>query len=298
MIQTCVRAPDHLGDGVMALPALARLARAGDVVVAAPAWAGVLYRDLGVDVVPAERFAAVANGAALAVLLKPSLSAAWQARGARRRIGLPTDHRRVLLTEVVVAHEEHRADAFLRVAAAANGDEPEVPALPRWVVRAQDSAPLPPDLPADMVLLLPCTRSTATVAWRGHAALARALGRRAVATGGPDDTEALAAMPCRVLPPLPLEALAALAVRATAVVGNDSGLPHLAAAARRGAGLDVWAVHIVYASTDPARTGPPGTTPWPGPRPPCWPCYAKRCDIGAPCRDLDPGALARALGSA
>ena len=44
-----VRAPNHLGDGVMAMPAIRALTLLADeVLVAAPGWAKVVYRDLGV----------------------------------------------------------------------------------------------------------------------------------------------------------------------------------------------------------------------------------------------------------
>nr|MBA2319762.1 hypothetical protein [Deltaproteobacteria bacterium] len=51
-------APRHLGDGVMALPALAALARVGDLVIRAPAWGATLYRD-----VPATLDSAEVDGA-------------------------------------------------------------------------------------------------------------------------------------------------------------------------------------------------------------------------------------------
>ncbi len=279
----------------MALPAIRLLAGHGRVVVAAPRWGAELYRGLGVLVVDRDQSRQQAAEAELAVLLKPSLSAAWQARGAARRVGLPTDHRRLLLTDVVEPVEEHRAQGLLRVAATAASLPMPDDAWPGFQTSAQDAAGLPTDLPPGFVLLLPGTASTETVAWRGFAELAAGLGARAIATGGPGDEAAAAATGARVLPPPSLAGLAWLATQAAAVVGNDSGLPHLATAARRAAGVDPADVHVVYASTDPARTGPPGSRPWPGPRPPCWPCYAKRCDIGAPCRDAAPGPLLAAI---
>lgn len=287
-----VRAPDHLGDGVMALPALAWLAAHTDLVVAAPGWGDALYRHLPLQRVDPRRSADAARSAELAVLLKPSLSAAWQARGAPVRVGLPTDHRRLLLSRVVEERTgEHRADSLLRVACAALGEEVPGPALPAFPTEADDAASLPEDLPHGLVLLLPGTRSAETVAWRGFPELARHLGAAALATGGPGDEALLAGLGVRVLPPLALPALGRLALRARAIVGNDSGLPHLCAAALRAAGEDPGRLWVVYASTEAGHTGPPGARAWDGPRPPCWPCYQKRCGIGAPCRDAPVAGL-------
>lgn len=296
-MRVLIRAPDHLGDGVMALPAIARVAsviqaRGGEVEVLAPRWGPVLYRHLPVRVLPREQVWERARGADLAVLLKPSFSAALRALPARRRVGLAGDGRSWLLSEALPVREEHRADSLVRVAEAALSLPAEGPALPAYPTSEADAAELPTDLPADAVLLLPGTASAETVAWRGFAQLGLS---NVIAAGGPGDEPVLAAIGCRVLPTLSLPSLALLATRVRAVVGNDSGLPHLAAAARRAAGLSVADVHIVYASTDPARTGAPGSRAWPGSRPPCWPCYAKRCAIGAPCRDADPAPLRRAL---
>ncbi len=287
-----VRAPDHLGDGVMALPAIALLAAHAEVEVLAPGWGAALYRHLPVRVLPRELAFRRSFQAELAVLLKPSLSAALRALPARRRVGHPSDGRAWLLSESVPERDEHRADGLLRIACAALGLPFEPPALPSYPTGPADEAELPTDLPPDAVLLLPGTASAETVAWRGFPKLALP---GLLAAGGPGDERVLASLGCRVLPTLSLPALALLATRVRAVVGNDSGLPHLATAARRAAGLSPADVHIVYASTDPARTGPPGSRPWPGPRPPCWPCYAKSCTIGAPCRDADPAALIEVL---
>ena len=56
----------------------------------------------------------------------------------------------------------------------------EVSTLPRFT-GAEDLAK---DLPADAVLLLPLTRSTATVAWSGFRELADSLNGRAIFAGG------------------------------------------------------------------------------------------------------------------
>src|SRR5690606_38407840 len=51
-VRIAARAPNHLGDGVMALPALEALARLGDLTIHAPRWGEALYRDLPARVVP------------------------------------------------------------------------------------------------------------------------------------------------------------------------------------------------------------------------------------------------------
>jgi ADP-heptose:LPS heptosyltransferase len=87
-----------------------------------------------------------------------------------------------------------------------------------------------------------------------------------------------------------------MAIRAQAVVGNDAGLTHLAAAARRAAGKLVAEVHVIFASTDPSRTGAPGARfhrmeeP-----PPCWPCYRKNCGLGLVCMGVTPAQIRAAI---
>lgn len=259
----------------MALPAVAAVAGLGSQVwIAGPGWVGELYRGLGAAI-PGRGKMPVAD---LAVLFKPSFSAAWAARRSTRRVGLGTDHRGWLLTERVVPGSGHRMEDFAAVARAAGA---AVSGLPRFVPTAVEI----PELPPRAVLLLPGTASPATVRWPGFRALADALGERAVFAGGPADMAYIGeiAGPHRVLPALSIDEFAAVAVAAERVVGNDSGLSHLAAAARRGSGREPAEVVVVYGSTDPARTGPPGSTAVPGPRPDCWPCYKKSCGIGTPC---------------
>ena len=65
-----IRVPDHLGDGVMAIPAVRAIARLGPTVVSGPAWAARMY---GLQNEPH-------HAADVGVLLKPSFSAAWPRR--------------------------------------------------------------------------------------------------------------------------------------------------------------------------------------------------------------------------
>ena len=80
MNRIAARAPNHLGDGVLALPALEALARLvgsrGRFEIYAPAWADDLYRDLPAIVRPRGTMAP----ADAAALFPPSLRAAIEAR--------------------------------------------------------------------------------------------------------------------------------------------------------------------------------------------------------------------------
>ena len=272
MPRILVRAPDHLGDGVMALAAISALSP--DTIIA-PGWGPALYGHLPSRILaPGQR----PPPADAAVLFKPSLSAALSVRHIPRRIGLSWDSRWLLLTDAVVPGRRHRIADYAALAAAAGAPVATLPAYPTQAIA--------PSVSPSSGLLLPATASTETVQWRGFRALADALGPRALFTGGPGEEAQLAAIagPHRQIPTLSLPAFAALAVAVSAVVGNDSGLTHLAAAARRAAGRPVSSVHVVCASTDAARTAAPGATWHQGPRPSCWPCYRKRCPWQAPCR--------------
>jgi ADP-heptose:LPS heptosyltransferase len=268
-----VRAPDHLGDGVLALPAIGALAAAGPCRVVGPKWARELYGHLPQDPVEEPE---------IAVLFKPAFRAAWEARRVPRRVGLRWDLRGPLLTDAVEALPGHRLDTYAAIAAAAGVVATGGPSLPS---RPDSAPPLPPRA----VLLLPLSASGAVVEWGGFRALAdrlSAAGLSPVFAAGPGQDAALGqvAGPHLRLPALPLAGMAAAAVRAVGVVGNDSGLTHLAAAARRAAGASVLAVQVVCGSTSPARTAAPGATAHTaGPGLDCWPCYRKTCGIGVPC---------------
>lgn len=273
MTRIMARAPDHLGDGVLALAALTALQ---PTAIVAPRWGRELYGHITQTILhPSDPL----PPADVAVLFKPSLRAAWTVRRIPRRIGLSWDARWPLLTDALPAGNRHRVHNYAALASLAGVSVDGLPAYP--------TTQPAPDLPADTVLLLPTTASTQTVQWRGFRELADKLGHRAVFAGGPGEDAILAdiAGPHRCLPADSLPRFAALANHVQAVVGNDSGLTHLAAAARRAAGVSVTDVHVVCASTDAQRTAAPGASTHHGPRPPCWPCYRKRCAWQAPCRN-------------
>ncbi len=281
-----VRVPDHLGDGVLALPAVTALARRAPTRVIGPGWAADLYRGLGLaaDVEPTT-----------AILLKPSFRAAWALRHIRRRVGVRWDARGPLLTDAVVRPPGHRLDEYAAICRVAGV---RVHGLPTY--RADDIDGVP-ELARGAVLLLPGSASGAVVQWPRFSELAQRLvdhGLRPVFAGGPAEAGWIdrVAGSFPVLPALSIPHFGAAAAAARAVVGNDSGLSHLAAAARRGAGLAEGGVHVVFGSTDPAQTGAPGARVHKVDRPPpCWPCYAKRCSIGVPCLDIDVSSVLATL---
>ncbi len=281
-----VRAPDHLGDGVLALPLLQALAGHARLTVAAPGWGPDLYGGLG-QVVPKGRVPARADAA---VLVKPAFRAVWEARHIPRRVGWPSDHRRLLLTEVVEPGAGHRAQQMARLGAAMSV---VVEGPPRLEVRP---------LARPGVILFPLSATGATVEWTGYRTLADRLcagGIRVVFAAGPGESSRLAriAGPHPMLPELSVRALAEVVAGAQAVVGNDSGLTHLAAAALRGAGRDPGRVVGIAGSTDPGKTGAPGARWITGPEVDCGPCYRKSCRRGLTCMDVSVDAVLELLRS-
>jgi len=149
-----VRAPNWLGDTVMALPALravrAEWPRARLAVVGrwAPLLSGQGLADLLLEYPAgwaARRRFAWALGAApadLAVLLPNSFEAALAARlwRARRRVGFVSDARGALLTDPLPlpAPRLHQVDEYLLVASAAGVRTPD--GQPSWRVNADPSA--------------------------------------------------------------------------------------------------------------------------------------------------------------
>ncbi len=256
-----VRAPDHLGDGVLALGAVRALAAAHPTVVHAPAWGAELYAGLRVAPVDAPPTGAVA------VILKPSVAAAWRWRAVPRRIGVG---RRSWLTDPVEPRPgEHRRDTTRRVALALLG------AAPPWddTFRARGvPAPLP-----DEAWVLLAWGNTPAARWPGFRALADRAPRPAVFVAGPGEGDALRALagPHPVLEVPRLADLAATLDLAGRVVANDTGLGHFAVAC----GARVLTVH---GSTDPAITG--SGVPVMAEAPPwCAPCWRKTCPFDLDC---------------
>ncbi len=265
------RAPNHLGDAVMALPALRALAAAGPLEVQGPAWLASLVEGWAAWGPPR----GLPRGTDLAVLFAPSLRAAWQARRASRRIGTPTDHRGWLLTHPVRA-EVHRADTYAALARAAGASPEGAPVL-------ELHGP-GPEVPRGHIGVNPVVRDP-TRAWPGFTALlggwARDAPRPVVVYGGPGEERAVAAIaggwPTHV--GLPLPAFAAALARCAVFVSNDSGAAHFA----RAHGVPTV---VVYGSTSPASTGPAGARAVRGPPVRCAPCYRARCPFSRECLDV------------
>ncbi len=252
-----VRAPDHFGDGVMAMPAIRALAERFDVEVHSRGrWALELYA--GLDVVAAD----TAPTGEVGVLFKPSRAAAWRWRSLPRVVGVQRG-----VSDRVPAGG-HRRSEFERIANAM-GILVVGPAVyaPRGtaIVDARGRVLLNPWSP------------TPTVRWPHFRALADRLGD-VLFLAGPGEEAAVRELagPHPVVAHRSLPDLAALLDTAGAVVSNDSGLAHFAVAC--GA-----RVVVIHGSTDPARTGVgipvTGGPIW------CGPCYRKRCVLGLGCLD-------------
>ncbi|MBM4368856.1 MAG: glycosyltransferase family 9 protein [Deltaproteobacteria bacterium] len=272
-----VRAPDHLGDAVMALGAITALSRLAPVEVwTRGRWGQELYGDVAArvhagDGPPAE--------AAPAVLFKPSWHAAWQWRG------LPTVGvgPRGLLGVALPEREEHRRERYARIAMAAGATD--------VATSSYSSRGNSPPVPPGHVGLNPWSPSP-TVRWPRFRALADRLeaeGHAVVVYCGPGEVaEVSAQMGRAAVAGLSLPDFAAALDRCAAFVSNDSGAAHFAAACGR-------PVVVVHGSTAPALTGTGravvGEPLW------CQPCYRKTCFWGRPCLDrVSVDAVIAALG--
>jgi ADP-heptose:LPS heptosyltransferase len=257
-----IRAPDHLGDGVMALPAIRALAALGPARVYAPAWGSALYE--GLDVSPRD----AAPEGEIGVLFKPSFGAAWRWRHLPRRVGLATAGRGPLLTDALPVRAEHRRASYDRVAASLGALVGPV----RYTARAAA-----PAIPAGAVGLNPWSPS-ATVRWPHFRALADRLAGRApvVFFAGPGEEAQVRALAGThpVVAGLPLPAFAAALDACAVFVSNDSGAAHFAAAVGT-------PVVMLHGSTTADRTGV--GTPVEGPDLWCRPCYRKACPFALGC---------------
>lgn len=292
-----VRAPNHLGDLVMALPALALagVAEGGvDVQVVrglAPllGLAGVAGKVLAfdrgrrgfVDGVRAVRRGRYARG----VLLPPSLGSAlvFALGGVRTRRGAATDRREVLLTERVARSAVdalHRVDAYcLLVGGRVPGRTPAPRLAPDAAAYDAWDAVAPPGR-GPLVGVFPGSNAPSR-RWdvERFAEVARGLADRGATVavfGGPAEralTRQVAGdWACDLGGRTSLPALAAGLARCRALVTNDSGPQHVAAAV----GTPVVAL---WGAGDPRATAPVGS----GhlllrhPRLPCVPCAKNVC---------------------
>ena len=278
-MKLAVRAPNHLGDGVMALPAIQALARLGPTTVYAPGWAADLYRDLDVMIRPRGTLEA----ADVAVLFAPSLRAAWEARRCARVIGTDTDFRRMLLTHPV-RRMPSRPNTYRALATVAGAS---VSGVPRFEVRDSDGVRTQAE---GHVGLNPVSVGGAVREWQGFRALAGRLQAPAVFYGGPGEQDAVNVHagdhPTAV--GLSLPAFAASLQSCSVFVSSDSGAAHFAAAC----GIPTV---VVFGSTTASRTGAPGVCAVEGPPMVCRPCYGRRCTQSLECLAIPVGRVQRAV---
>lgn len=270
------RAPNHLGDGVMALPAMHALAEAAtSLVIQAPGWGAALYRGVRAEVRP--RGPVTDQEIEVAVLFPPSFRVAWDARRVPRRVGVAADGRWWLLTDIV-GRRRHRIDTYAAIVEAVGA---RVEGPPRYALRPDDPVV---DLPEGHIGLNPVSPSGETVQWGGYTELLEHLDRPVVFYGGPGEEEQVerlaAGRPTCV--GLPFPGFASALQRCALFVSNDSGAAHFA----RACGVPTV---VLFGSTVPERTGAHGSIPVQGPPLPCRPCYRKHCALpepGVPCLEI------------
>lgn len=283
-IPLAVRLPNWVGDVCMALPALAALRRAGFALrVFGRGWAADLlaaYPDRVVRLPAgtlAQARALAGSGASRGVLFTNSFGSALAMRLAGiDAVGYGHEGRSFLLGRRPPRAPGHEVEAFWRLALAVRGEDAawsfgvgrpaaRWPAPPRRLgleLSAAHRAAAAAALAAAGVgpgYVVLCPLAVGTIggrskAWPGFPAIARELlaaGRVVVVCPGPgEEAAAAAAAPGAVaLPGLGLGAYAAVLAGAAAVLANDSGPMHLAAA------VDA-PVLGVFGLGEPARTRP------------------------------------------
>ena len=303
-----VVAPNWIGDAVMSLPVLRALKRAdpaGRITVFARKGPAAVYRAEGTadDVrvaagLLADVASAFGNGFSEAWLLPNSFRSALAPflAGVPERIGYATDGRAALLTRALpppprTDHQLRDYDLLLRSRGIEPDPDPPRLRIPPDAAEQADAALSRAGLPRDrsLVLLAPGAAFAWTKRWPPDrfGRLAAALTERGLSCAiviGPGE-ESIAAEVARAssgtLPVLGRDldpmGVAALAHRARAVVANDSGPMHLAAAV----GTPVVAF---FGPTDPGRTGPSGAPAEILDRYVfCSPCYLKECPYRHEC---------------
>ena len=275
MARFVIRAPDHLGDATMAIPAMRAVAELGETVVYGPQFLTALYTALDfceVTVLPGTAVPTEGTG----VLFKPSFGAAWRWRHLPRRVGLAINGRSALLTDPVVEQPgAHRRDGYAAIAAVLGAAVPVKPATPGFSQAARGH-----------VIALNPWSPTATVRWPHFRALADRLtvelpDYNIIFFAGPGEERAVRdiAGPHPVVAGLPLLEFAAALQDVALFISNDSGAAHFADA------LGVPVV-VVHGSTDARLTGTgfavSGGPIW------CGPCYRKTCLLGRTCLERIP----------
>ena len=292
-----IRAPNHLGDVVAALPAI--VADGSDVLVVR--WLAPILEmaAIGGEVIPFDRgpagFLRAASelrrrGYAAGVLLTPSFSAAWLFRwaGVRHLRGTATDGRSVLLRERVrpeTLWPHHRIDAYRLLLGAEPSSEGGAPRAHRLTAPEERVAlwrGRPPTGTGPLVGIFPGAHAPAR-RWAAErftelASRVAGVGARVVVLGGASE----AALTARVAAAAPgavdlggrtdLADLAALLSLCDLVVTNDTGPMHLAGAVGT-------PTVTLWGPSDPhevRQVGAPDVR-LTGPSLPCKPCYRNHC---------------------
>lgn len=297
-----LRAPNPLGDVVMAEPAMRAIAERfpdAEIVVAAPNALLPLVRGFAFAhrVIAADRpdgIGAVwsqsrmwrAARADIAVLFPNSLGTALVALlgRARRRVGYARDGRTLLLTDRVTMpanpRAEHMVDYYARLARALDAMPDGVPRLAadpaaRAVARKLTQGR------RDYVVLAPGAAYGPAKQWPYYEQLARALadqGRDVVVVGSAGEKalceQVAGGHALSLAGRTDLAALIAVIDGAAAFIGNDAGAAHIAAALGK-------TTVAIFGSTDDHHSGPVG----PNVRIAhlhleCSPCFARECPLG------------------
>ncbi len=311
-----VRLPTWLGDTIMAMPTLRRLAVAvpDRLTLWGPGQIQPLLAELGLRTryVPYRRRSGLAGlrdarrviselrqlDLDAALLLPNAFEAALIPAIARipRRVGYATDGRGWLLTDALAPppahHVVHEADRFAGLleplaVEAAVGTDLEIPASAEL---EQRSASIIPE-PGDVLGLVPGAANGPAKRWPAAAygalatACAEALGTKVALLGGPTDRVTAAAVQeasdvtCIDLVGTDLIDLAAALHRCRVVVSNDTGAAHLAAALGR-------PTIVLFGPTDPQRTCPRGPQVYPvSVECSCQPCLSHDCPLEHRCMD-------------
>jgi len=322
-----VRLPTWLGDTVMSVPFLRALRRAhdGGLLLWGPsAYAGLLAAaGLEFDFLPYRRRPGLAGTsdairavaalrhrrASMAILLPNAFESALltSIAGVPRRVGYATDGRSRLLTDAVptpaVGNRPHEADRFaglleyLGIDPPRSGDD-ALRATPESLDRARRVAPEGEHL----IGIVAGSANAPSKRWpaSAYAELANEANRRwgartallgsaadapiVEAVGRAVDSDALDFTGCDI------EELTAVLLRCRAVVSNDTGAAHLAAALGR-------PTAVIFGPTDPRRSCPRGemVTAIQSDRF-CQPCEAAQCPLDHSCMaGLEPARLIEAI---
>ena len=292
MNELVIRAPNHLGDLVMALPALEQAKP--DAVIAPKGLTSLIelagYRSIAYETPIRTARQLRKLKFQRGILFTPSFSTAltFALGRVRQRRGTDTDKRGFLLTQKVdaalLAHM-HRSSVYWLLA---TGEAPATRPVPSLVVpdglAREFQALLPPSgTAAKRVGIFPGSKAPAR-RWgadRFGALVSKlAPGAQVVVFGGPDEKELTRTVAGDVAIDLggrtTLPLLAAGLATCDMVITNDSGPLHLAAAVGTPT-ISLWG------AGDPARTGPPpGHATMRDRRLPCLECVKNQCPRRGP----------------